>query len=170
MKSKNVNKRKDVEGDKQWCYPKAVPNEKQIRQIQARVAEIGTRCIFENFTYNFGGESYKQMRSGPIGARITMVAARLVMQSWSRKYSSILLRAGLRLPYHGGYVDDGRQGSTTLRLGTVFNKEEKKFEICEMQKVIDKKVREPSNVRMSRLCKDAMNSISEDLTFTTEVP
>ena len=44
------------------------------------------------------------------------------------------------------------------------------FEVCEMQKVVDKKNKEPNNVRMSRLCKQAMNSISEDLTFTTEVP
>ena len=78
------------------------------------------------------------MSGGPIEARITMVAARLVMHSWSRRYSGILLRAGLRLPYHGGYVDDGRQGSTTLRLGTVFNEEKKKFEVCQIQKVQDK--------------------------------
>ena len=50
MKSRSINTRKDVEDDKQWSYQKAVPNEKQIRQIQACVAEIGTRCIFESFT------------------------------------------------------------------------------------------------------------------------
>ena len=64
-------------------------------------------------------------------------------------------------------MDDGRQGSTTLRLGSVFNKEEQRFEICEMQKDIDKKKREPNNVRISRLCKEAMHSLRYDLTFTT---
>ena len=98
-RSRSINTRKDIEDGKQWCYPKAVPNEKQIRQIQACVAVIGTRCIYENFTYKFGDESYLQMSGVLIGACITMVAARLVMQSWSREYSNYLLRAGLRLPW-----------------------------------------------------------------------
>ena len=170
MKNRWVNSKKDEEKESQWCYPKAKPNETQKRQIVSRCTEIGTRFLFQNFMYRFGGETFIQMRGGPIGARVTMCAARLVMQSWSRQYSSILLRSRLRIPYHTGYVDDGRQGSTTLRLGAVFKKEEQRFVICEQQKQIDEEMQEPTNKRMSRLCKEAMNSINEDLTFTTEVP
>ena len=36
--------------------------------------------FFNHFTYTFGGEIYLQTSGGPIGARLTMVVARLVMQ------------------------------------------------------------------------------------------
>lgn len=103
MKNRWVNSKKDEEKDEQWCYPKATPTDTQKRQIVSRVAEIGTRFLFQNFTYKFGGEMFQQMSGGPIGARITMCAARLVMQSWARSYSAVLLRSGLRLPYHAGF-------------------------------------------------------------------
>ena len=51
--------------------------------IIARCCEIGVRTVFENFTYKFGGKFYKQMEGGPIGARLTMCAARLVMMQWA---------------------------------------------------------------------------------------
>jgi hypothetical protein len=50
MKSKFINSKKDLE-ETQWLYPKAQPNRREKRLIVARVAEIGTRFIFENFTY-----------------------------------------------------------------------------------------------------------------------
>ena len=50
-----------------------------------------------------------------------MCAAKMVMQSWADSYRSILIKAGLRVPLLTGYVDDGRQGGTTLRLGMRFD-------------------------------------------------
>ena len=78
------------------------------------MAEIGTRVLFENFSYRFWGEAYHQQGGGPIGARITMSAAKMVMQSWADKYHGILIIAGLRIPLLNGYVDDGRQGGPHL--------------------------------------------------------
>ena len=86
------------------------PTELHRRQFIGRVAEIGTQVIFENFCYTFGGEAYHQLGGGPIGARITICAAKMVMQNWVDKYKGILIRAGLRIPLMTGYVDDGRQG------------------------------------------------------------
>jgi hypothetical protein len=58
MKAKEVNSKKgDVEY--QWSFPKAVPTPTQIREIQARCAEIATRFIFENFCYKFSGKTYR---------------------------------------------------------------------------------------------------------------
>ena len=96
MKSKFMNSKKEEE-EKQWCYPRAEPTRKERKMIVARVAEIGTRVIFENFTYQFGEDIFVQMSGGPIGAGVTMAAARIVMQHWSRSYRDILLRSGLRL-------------------------------------------------------------------------
>jgi hypothetical protein len=109
MKSKWVN-HKEILDDDYWIYPQGKPTEMQERQIIGRVAEIGTRVVFENFVYRFGGEAYHQQHGGPIGAWITMCAAKMVMQNWAEKYHGILIRAGLRIPLLTGYVDDGRQG------------------------------------------------------------
>ena len=85
MKSKWVN-HKEILNDDDWIYPQGKLTEKQERQIIGRVAEIGTRVIFENFVYRFGGEAYHQQHGGPIGPRITMCAAKMVMQNWADKY------------------------------------------------------------------------------------
>ena len=120
MKSKWVN-HKEILDDEDWIYPRRQPTEKETRLIMGHVAEIGTRTIFENFCYRFGGKAYQQQSGGPIGARVTMCAARMVMQHWARGYSNILLKAGLKLPLFSGYVDDGRQGSTVLSRGMSFD-------------------------------------------------
>ena len=49
-------------------------------------------------------------------------------------------------------------------------KEEKKFKFSLQAKKDDDEMNEPSNVRMSRVCKDAMNDVSSDIEFTTESP
>jgi hypothetical protein len=169
MKCKWVNN-KEVLDDDDWIYPPITPTREQTRWIQGHVAEIGTRMIFENFVYQFGGVAYHQQQGGPIGARVTMCAARMVMQHWARGYEMILLKAGLRIPLLGGYVDDGRQGSTVLRRGMLFDHNKKEFVYSEEQRRIDEMENEPDNRRMARVCLPAMNAVNEDLKFTTECP
>ena len=41
--------------DEDWIYPTRKPTEKEERLIMGRVAEIGTRVLFDNFVYRFGG-------------------------------------------------------------------------------------------------------------------
>ena len=126
--------------------------------------------IFENFVYQFGGVAYHQQKGGPIGARVTMCAARLVMQHWARGYEGILLKAVLRIPLLGGYVDDGRQGSTVLRRGMLFDVTRKEFIYSEEQKMIDDAEFEPHSKRMARIYLPAKNSVNPSLKFTTECP
>ena len=59
MKSKWVNS-KEILADDDWIYPPMLPTEKQRRQIIGRVAKIGTRVIFKNLCYKFGGVMYHQ--------------------------------------------------------------------------------------------------------------
>ena len=78
MKAKVLNSKKgNVE--MQWNFPRSQPTQRQICEVPARCAEIATRFLFQNFCYKFSGESYLQMDGGPIGARVTMAAARIVM-------------------------------------------------------------------------------------------
>jgi hypothetical protein len=95
---------KEVLDDEDWVYSPLTPTAAQTRLITGHVAEIGTRTLFENFVYQFGGVAYHQQQGVPIGAGVTMCAARMVMQQWARGYTVILLHAGLRIPLLGGYV------------------------------------------------------------------
>ena len=96
MKSKWVNA-KEILPEDDWIYPPMKPTEKQKMQIVGRVAEIGTRVLFENFVYRFGGEVYHQQAGVRIGAKVTMfaLAAKMVMQHWGDKYYQILLRSDM---------------------------------------------------------------------------
>ena len=127
------------------------------------------RILFEHFTYKFGTTWYQQASGGPIGARITMVVARLVMSDWGKKYHKILVDSGIPPDLLGGYVDDGRQESGVLEIGMEFSKEAGKFVHSEEAKALDLARGENSERRMARICQVAMNSVNEDLVFTVEV-
>ena len=74
-------------------------------------------------------------------------------------------------PLLAGYLDDGRQCTTTLRPGMRFSKSENRFEYSKAAEIEDENKRlagESRNQRMARICLPAMNSINEDLEFTVE--
>ena len=80
---------------------------------------------------------YLQVEGGPIGAIITMAAARIVMFDWSQKYKRMLLDIGLKIPMLTGYVDDGRQVTNEMKPGIRFVEQENKFEYREDWKIED---------------------------------
>ena len=166
----NVSDRNEKNVEEQWIFPKREPDEAMKKAIIGRVAEIGVRIVFEHFSYKFGGDIFKQSEGGPIGARVTMAASRLVMQSWSEEYRAILERAGLSVDWLNGFVDDGRQASSVLREGMKFDPEDKDFVYTEEAAKEDRELNESTNARMARLCLPAMNSINSDLVFTVEIP
>jgi hypothetical protein len=141
---------KEILNDDDWVYPRGKPTAREERMIVSRVAEIGTRVLFQNFVYSFGGEAYHQQSGGHIGARITMCAAKMVMQHWADRYYGILIKAGLRVPLFTGYVDDGRQGGTTLRRCMRFCIEMGEFVYDKKKLETDNMENEPDIVRMSK--------------------
>ena len=165
-----TDRKEDDDGEKQWVYPAREPTEKQKKMIVARCCEIGVRTIFEHFTYKFGGEYYRQRTGGPIGARVTMCAARLVMMEWAERYHDILTEGGVEPELLEVYVDDGRQAGALFRLGTRYDPTSKKMIISEEARLEDINMAEENNVRMARICLPLMNSINEDLVFTVEAP
>ena len=90
------------------------------------------------------------------------------------QYRAILTRASLRVALLSSYVDDVRQGSTCLRLGMRFDKQQMEFVWDMESEMEDRKLRietgETNNKSMARICAPAQNSINEDLEFTQEVP
>ena len=164
---------KEDDPEAQWCFPKEEDdltfNER--RNIIARTAEIGVRVIFENFTYRWGGDVYKQSGGGPIGCRVTMAVARIVMQVWSEQYRKILENSGILIAMMKGYVDDNRQLTRMLAMGMRFNEENNKFEMSEDGLESDIQAKEDGehvDQRMARICRPAMASVNPDLDFTVE--
>ena len=144
-------------------------NDKKL--IIARVVEIATRTLFENHAYKFGNEAYRQESGGSIGDRWTGSAAELVMQDWADSYRDILVKSEVEVLLLAGYVDDGRQATSTLPMGMRFNPDKKMFEHSEDGFQEDKKRCEQGETRhqrMARICLTAMNSINSDLEFTVE--
>ena len=69
----------------QWVFKSKEVSKEQKKEIVARVVEIAIRTVFENFCYDFGGRTFLQLFGGPIGARLTMACARVVMTEWGEK-------------------------------------------------------------------------------------
>ena len=93
------------------------------------------------------------------------------MQDWSEQYQAILSNSGLTTHILAGYVDDGRQGTSTLQMGMRYDETENKFMYSEAGEQEDIKRREQGesrNQRMARVCNVAMNSVNHDLEFTVE--
>ena len=142
-------------------------------KLIARVVEIATRALFQNHAYRFGNQYYHQQEGGSIGDRWTGAASEIVMQDWATKYQNILENSGVDTLLLAGYVDDGRQYTTCLPLGSRFDKNNKRFQI--IPEAVEEDTRnklqgESTNQRMGRICLEAMNSINIDLEFTMETP
>ena len=106
-----------------WVWPESEPTELEEKILMSIMLEISIRFFFDNFIYTFGGLTFLQSKGGPIGARLTMCMARLVMQDWWEKFQSILDKGEIEVLLRAIYVDDGRIIVEILRDGVVFNEE-----------------------------------------------
>ena len=169
MTSEEVKKRYvDKSEDSSWTWPEEKPDEKEVHLMVAIMLEIAVNMFFRSFVYTFGGECYLQGDGGPIGARITMCVARLVLQCWYEDFKKILDNSNIKQYLRGLYVDDRRKILDLLALGTRYNREKEIFEYSEEwlrideERGIDRRALTEEEIRL------AMNSINPDLSFTTE--
>ena len=128
--------------------------------------EIAIRFFFDNFTYTFGRELYIQNFGGPIGARLTMCVARLVLQQWREDYSLLLREANIGELLSKICVDDNRAIVEKLKPGLRFVEEEKKFIFDE--KWVEEDMKIEAGKRTIKEINKAMNSVNVDLKFTIE--
>ena len=141
------------------------------KQIIGRVCEIAVRTLFTNFVYTFGGQSYLQLIGGPIGARVTMAVARIVMQKWGENFRVFLQNSGMPTPLLKGYVDDGRIVTMVLKMGARFDSKRGVFRVMGegMEEDILRQASGETDVgRMARILLPAINHINPDVQFTVE--
>ena len=79
--------RKDAAMENQWFFPYKNPGEEEVKTMVSIVAEIGVRVLWDNYCYDFGGETHLQDKGGPIGQRPTMAAARIIMNDFFEEQS-----------------------------------------------------------------------------------
>ena len=135
--------------------------------------EISIKFFFENFVYTFGNEKFLQSQGGPIGARLTMCIARLIMQDWWTSFYEILKDANIEVYMRAIYVDDGRLIVEILKKGVYFDENLGKFvenpENSDPIDHIEADLDLAENMeRTINEIRKAMNYISKDLRFTTE--
>ena len=65
--------------ESQWKFPAKEPSEWEQKKLLAASVEIGILASFTNHIYCFGGRAFRQIRGGPIGSRLTMAVARIIM-------------------------------------------------------------------------------------------
>ena len=78
---------KEAKGGKQsgggaeskWEFQNHELNDWEMKKLIAASIEIGIIASFKNHIYCFGGKGYRQKKGGPIGSRLTMAVARVVM-------------------------------------------------------------------------------------------
>ena len=131
--------RKDDALEKQWYFPHRNPGEEEVKVMIGAVAEIGVRILWENYCYDFGGNTHLQSRGGPIGQRPTMAAARIIMNDFFEEYEKILRGANLLITLLKVYVDDGRQMTSTLDKGMRYDQEKREFVWTEEAEEEDKR-------------------------------
>ena len=96
------------------------------------------------FTYTFGGKVYIQVGGGPIGARITMAVARLVMQEWKDSYNQILKNSNIVELLSSLYVEFQR----LLEMGERYIEEEKAFKIVNKERKKIWRMKEPARISL----------------------
>ena len=157
----------DVNSDgSNWTFPRVTIDENVKRKLMGAALEVAVKFFFKHFTYTFGGKTYLQIDGGPIGARLTMCVAKLVLQQWKEEYNVILREAQIEEKLSKIYVDDNRCITEYVKAGMRFNEKNKKFEFNE--DLVEKDEEVPKLLRTKRELLKAMNSINRDLVFTME--
>ena len=104
-----------------WVYKTLEPSKDEERRLVAAVLKISISASFELHVYSFAGKAYKQKVGGPIGSRLTMAVARVVMIAWGRRLQEIVKEGGMELYIAAYYVDDIRLILTLLDKDTIWD-------------------------------------------------
>ena len=82
-------------------------------------------------------KKFIQIDRGPIGARLTMAVARIVMQDWKDNFKIILENSQIAELLIGLYVDDGQSLQRLLVHGERFSEKDSKIVMMEDEKISD---------------------------------
>ena len=160
---------KDLEKKYIWSSATECMSQKTKSKLIGLAMEYAIWFFFNHFCYTFAGENYRQTSGGPIGARLTMAVARLVMQSWKENFNEILKNSEISELLSALYVDDGRSVQRKLCYGERFSPEKNAIVYSESLAEVDINDAVDKNELTRREMLNAMNSVNKDLQFTMEL-
>ena len=96
------------EDESKFVHPVREASDQEKRSLYGTALEIAVRFVFTHNSYTFGGKIFLQHDSGPIGMRVTMAVARVVMGQWGDKMREILNKANITTYFEGLFIDDIR--------------------------------------------------------------
>ena len=82
------------EKDEKWEHKCPPTGAAWRKKIVGMMAQVGVQVAFRHYCYTFGGRLYHQLRGGPIGDRLTMIVALLVMEHLWREFRKIVEASG----------------------------------------------------------------------------
>ena len=126
----------EEEEEGQWIYNKREPTQAEKKKLISAAVEISIKASFKNHIYCFGGKVYKQLKGGPIGSRLTMAVARVVMAIFGRLVRQSLLTASIEIFFDTVYVDDLRYILSIISMYMEWDKRSKSWK--------DRRFQEPS--------------------------
>ena len=88
-----------------WHVNKAL-NDSQKLKMMALFLDKLVIWMMQNHIYMFNGQFYRQSTGAPIGLKISVNIARIVMIFWDRAMMSKLISKNLRVELFLRYVDD----------------------------------------------------------------
>ena len=134
--------------------PEDLTNKEKLALIGA-VIEISINVINNNHCYQFENKIYCQKKGGPTGLRITGLLARIHMDNWMIKMSSLMEDNLVHKYFVEKYVDDVNMALENIGLGvrwttstpsnksTCQYKKVKLYEIVRMKRLKKRKEKQP---------------------------
>ena len=135
--------KKVEEHEERFLHPNIELTKDEEINMFATALEIAVKFMFKHHVYSFGGKTYCQTDSGPIGLRITMAVARLVMGEWGEKMKAILTDADIKIFLSGLFVDDCRYLTSSLPDGVRMKRNLSSEKSGKVKIVFKIKIREP---------------------------
>ena len=90
---------------------------KEKKMLIAKHLMIRIRVAFKNHIYWYHGDLFKQLKGGAIGARLTGVVARVVMDKWEQRLREVLRSNLVKTYLLGKYVDDVNLATSIIGKG-----------------------------------------------------
>ena len=84
---------------------------------------MALETVLSNHIYQCENSLYRQQTGGGIGARITGVIARIIMDIWTDKVSQVLEENNISIYLLGKYVDDVNIATSLAKEGSTWRKE-----------------------------------------------
>ena len=140
----------------------------QRKRLLAVVCKIAVLNIVRNHHYQFAGMTYRQLVGAPIGLRLTSIIARIVMDTWFKRFLSSLVEAKVEVHAALKYIDDVNLVAGMLSLGSRWRTG--KVEYSEEWEVEDREKNKSQELVTMECLRDAADAVLPWIRFTLDLP